>query len=398
MYGLKGALSALDLILRVADDTKRKAMFASFAREHLEDVTSRDVAGDFVVVAQICESAMTVGGLTTYALMLNSGMEEEAASWLKWMTAQKPVTGAYSPAFFRTNFLAGDVALLSLRSLSWVAAAAQVLYSIAVLLDENASDSDKLAAVWGLGFSGAGLAGAGFTGMGIEALAGVSGYLTVGLLVLGAATAAVRHVVREREQSEATHTTGAAFTQLEAAAATVVADINRLQEILAREQPISQRAELASIVVDARPGAGSGRPAHRVAGAPTEQEYTALERASGQQAAVLRRTLVRVLSQSASSPASSGWFDAVRRQLAEASTPIEVRDAALAFLATVRDLFRHFERTVARRLRASDRKYMQDLDEFSPGLLRGLHDELKAKAAEGSAGAAELDRAQYGRD
>lgn len=363
IYFLKGVLSLVDGILKATDDKKRAVLLKQFSEK--EDVKATDIVGITNYVLQMCEGVVALGGIgVAFYYWTYEQSATKAGEWIKWVTARKPEYEATIPATRVTlekNFLVKGTPMLSLRSIGWLTAGIQVVTNAAVYLDPASTDSERAGAKLGFALGGAGVAGMLTTGLGVKAVAGISGWVTAYLLVLAIGVEKTRERERANEVHMASDEIASAFVVVQARAAEVVRDANALQETLAFQDKASGRDVWIA--------------------APRGEVAAAAKRRAVTQAGALKNRLEQMLkSPKGAAPVHQlQAFEEVRHSVNGASSPEEVLAATAEFLGVVRDLFRHPERTVARRLRQWDHEWRDDRSALADifGLEEGLHDNLK---------------------
>jgi hypothetical protein len=249
------------------------------------------------------------------------------------------------------------------RRIGWVASLAQTVHGLSVLfMDDDATENERLQAVFDVAMGSAGLVGAAAT-LGVEALVGVAGPLTAGIVITAGEIAFLRDQIRGMERGMATGGIRSSFEVVEYEASGIAHAANELAEAITYAEGAT--GELAS--------AGQREVNFR---GTRLREW--LERSIDR--VTRRQPEFAILFQPASWQHVSEPFEALRDDLARARTPTELLQVASAYLEAARDLFRHLERTIARTLISADRSREGGV---LPHILGGLHSGLEERAAEG---------------
>ena len=339
----RGVLNGINAILQVSDRTRRNQLLAS-------EFNVRDAADVSRVLLGLAEGLVATTCLIGSAVARLLGHAETASN------------------LFRMG--AGQV----VRRIGWIAALAQTVHGIAVLLDDSATESERLQAVFDAAMGSAGLTGAA-AGLGVEALAGLAGPLSAGILVTTVEIAFLRDAIRGMEEGMATGGIRQSFDIVEYEAGWVARQANEL-------------AEAMSYAREPRQGeATTGRPGELSAAANREVQFRSRRLREGLASSIERVTQrqpdLALLFQPASWEEVRRPFVALRAALREANTPDALLRVASAYLEAARDLFRNLARAVARTLRDIDR---QRAGGALPHILGGLHEGRGVEAQGPSAG------------
>jgi hypothetical protein len=335
----RGVLNGINAILQVTDERRRAELFT--AQWNVRDAaeTSRVVLG-------------LVEGLAATVALIGSAVARLRGNAV---LASK---------------LFGLGANTFVRRIGWIASLAQTVHGLAVLLDDRSTENERLQAVFDVAMGSAGLTGAVAT-LGVEALAGIAGPLTAGIVITAAEVTWLRSQNRGFEQGMATAGIRESFDLVEyeaggvAFAANELAEAMRYAEGAARgPQPVGDPGELAAA-------------AQRAVQLKTTGLREFLERAI--ERVTRRQSSLAILFQPASWEHVRAPFEALRPRLA-ARTPSDLAGVAAAYVAAARDLFRHFERTISRTLVGVDRSREGGV---LPHILGGLHSGLQERAAMG---------------
>ena len=384
-YVIKGAVNAFDLVLKAPTEFDRLRLLAEKGPAY---GWGPEVLKDLMLVSQICEAAATTAGMWTYFHLAFTGKSAEAVAWLKAFTASVPdLKSASKVVRAKNNFLfKGQLGRLPLRTISWATSALQASYGVAVLMSDDATDSERLEAELNIGMGVFGTAGAVFTGLGYTALAGAAGWGSLTLSVGALEVWFARAQLRDSGIDYAATRVNYVFDFLEREAEKVTRGANALEETLRYGEQLNAAAGAAPAkrVVD-----DSKDPYRRDALMNSERREGAGRR-SARQAEELRATITGLFIELDDSGAVvpknvTRPLAEVKRKLKAATTPTQTLEAGMLFLDVVRDLFQHYDRTHARTLRESDKDYMnrKDVVDFMK-LFRGLYDdkEIERMAAE----------------
>lgn len=254
----------------------------------------------------------------------------------------------------------------TVRNLGWLAAAAQTIHGIAVLIDSESTEEERLQAVFDIAMGSAGLAGAAGRLLSIELLSSWSGPLSVGIAVTAAEVAYLRSQIRGMEQGGVTGGIRQSLNLIEYESSIVASSANNLHRAMeyaqSMPQPITQELQ---------------EGAQRQINFHVERLRSSLER--GIRRVTIRQRSMPILFQPASWTHLSNPFLALQSSLDAARSPEQLLAVASAYLEAARDLFRHIERTIARTLLDIDRRRQGGV---LPHILGGLHSGLAERAAE----------------
>jgi hypothetical protein len=253
------------------------------------------------------------------------------------------------------------------RRIGWIASLAQTVHGLSILLDDRSTENQRLQAVLDVGLGSAGLTGAAAS-LGVEALAGIAGPLSAGIVVTAGEVAFLRSQIRGMEEGMTTGGIRAAFDVVEYETSVVSRSANELAKALAY----------------------SGEAVGGMPGGPDENR-AARERAVQVRATTLRQTLVRSIDRVSERQPDLGllwqpafwpqvWrpFANLRGDLGGARTARDLLGVANDFIEAARDLFRNFQRTIARTLLDVDRSRA---GRRLPSLLGGLHSDRQEAAS-----------------
>jgi hypothetical protein len=254
------------------------------------------------------------------------------------------------------------------RNLVWIGAFAQTVHGISVLIDEESTEGQRLQAVFDVAMGSAGLTGAAAT-LGVEALAGLSGPLTAGILIAAGEVRYLRSQIRGMERGMAGGGSMSGFDPIEYEAGGVAHRANELHEAIGYADEVGGQPTIG------RPGEMDAAVERRIA-FRTRRLREFLERAI--ERVTQNQPEMAFLFQPANCGELRAPFVELEIDLENAESPEETLAVAAAYVEAARELFRHFERTLARTLIGVDETREGGV---VPSLLGGLHSDLIQQAA-----------------
>ena len=360
VYVVAGVLSAVDLAMR-ADPKDPLALLDTVNAKH--DVSVRGVSHDFGVIVQALQVIHTFGGMVTYLVARARGLHAAAAEWYKLFTAAAPKLKGTLLELGKAN-LTPMGWYLPLRTLSFLLTGVQIVHGLAALLGGE-SDSERLMGGFETVLGGIGVPGIGFTAFGMEGLWGISGAGTAVVLAAGVAGYYTRKHFREVDIDNSAEHVEWIFGMLQEGSAEIVKDANALETTLR----FRDEALMGS----------TGEAGELAAGA---------QRRALEQTTALRDSMVLVFLDLANpglqvpEHIKRPFVSVKRRADRSKMLPEGMLEAAATFLAIVKDLFEHRERTIARTLRERDQETAAGLlSHPTDVVLVGLHDDVKKDAA-----------------
>jgi hypothetical protein len=333
---VRGVLNGINSVLQLTDESRRTQLFAA-------QLNVRDVANVSRTVLGLAEGIVAMTSLIGSGVAQLRGNAPLAAQLLRLGT--------------------GTV----VQRISWAANLAQVIHGFSVLLDNRATESDRVQGVFDVAMGSAGLTGAAAT-LGVETLRGLAGPLSAGIVVTAGEIVYLRNLIRGMEEGMATAGIVQSFDIVEYEAGVVAHSANELAQAIAYASTAAQDTQSGGA-----PGELAGAAQREVnlrRRRLRETMFRAIERVTQ------RQPDFAILFQPASWPRVSQPFQALYASLQQAHTSDDLLMVASTYLARARALFRHLTEAIVRTLQDTDRSRAGGV---LPSVLGGLHDERRGQ-------------------